>query len=106
MSCASAGNCSAGGYTDNAGKQEAFVVSEVNGMWDNAVKVPGTAALNTGDNAQVTPVSCAAAGYCAGCRYAAGSGNFQAFLVSDIDGGWGKAEESARNRVRCDGRTS
>ena len=32
MSCASAGNCSAGGYyTDSSGHRQAFVVSEVNG---------------------------------------------------------------------------
>jgi hypothetical protein len=32
VSCASAGNCSAGGdYTDGAGRQQAFVVAETNG---------------------------------------------------------------------------
>ena len=49
MSCASAGNCSAGGYyTDGAGHEQAFVVSEVNGTWGTAIEVPGTAALNAG----------------------------------------------------------
>ena len=75
MSCASAGNCSAGGYyTDSSGHQQAFVVSEVNGTWRNAMEVPGTAALNKGGDAQVTSVSCASAGNCsAGGCYVDGS---------------------------------
>jgi hypothetical protein len=38
VSCASPGNCSAGGdyYTDAAGHQQAFVVSEKNGSWGTA----------------------------------------------------------------------
>src|SRR5258706_548321 len=37
VSCASAGNCAAGGsYTDTAGHQQAFVVSERNGTWGEA----------------------------------------------------------------------
>ena len=44
MSCASAGNCSAGGYyIDGSGHQQAFVVSEANGTWQPADEVPGTA---------------------------------------------------------------
>ena len=50
VSCASAGNCSAGGsYTDSSGHLQAFVVSEVNGTWRTAKEVPGTAALNRAD---------------------------------------------------------
>ena len=45
VSCASAGNCSACGFYVNNGYQ-AFVVSEVNGIWHTAIEVPGTAALN------------------------------------------------------------
>jgi len=47
ISCASAGNCSAGGgYTDPHGDQQAFVVDQVSGTWHNAHEVPGTATLN------------------------------------------------------------
>ena len=72
MSCASAGNCSAGGwYTDSSGQVQALVVNEVNGTWKAAIEVPGTAALNTGGLAEVLSVSCASAGYCsAGGTYA------------------------------------
>jgi hypothetical protein len=49
VSCASAGNCSAGGvYAASAGNSQAFVVSQVNGAWHPAIEVPGIAALNQG----------------------------------------------------------
>jgi hypothetical protein len=49
LSCASAGNCSAGGYyADSADHEQAFVANETDGTWGNAEEVPGTAALNTG----------------------------------------------------------
>ena len=42
VSCASAGNCSAGGnYALNAKLSQAFVVSETNGKWGKAQTVPG-----------------------------------------------------------------
>ena len=95
VSCASAGNCSAGGvYEDSSGHRQAFVVNETNGTWGKAEEVPGTAALNTGGFAEVASVSCASAGNCsAGGDYIDGSGNPQAFVVSEANGTWGKAEE-------------
>ena len=100
VSCASAGNCSAGG-TYNAGSaggfaQGAFVISEVNGTWGKAREVPGTAALNTGGNANVTSVSCASAGNCsAGGWYTTTGASVpqQAFVVTQANGIWGKAKE-------------
>ncbi len=65
VSCASAGNCSAGGvYTDHRGHWQAFVVSLKKGIWGTAEEVPGTAALNTGGSAAISSVSCASAGRC------------------------------------------
>src|SRR5262249_51108574 len=67
-SCARAGNCGAGGiYLGRAGKFfhfQAFVVSETHGRWGRAQKVPGTAALNKGGDAQTSSVSCGSAGNC------------------------------------------
>jgi hypothetical protein len=81
VSCGSAGNCSAGGiYADNSGRRQAFVVGQVNGTWDKAIEVPGTAALNPGGNARTASVSCASAGECsAGGTTAGGS---EPFVVS------------------------
>src|SRR6266568_4361352 len=95
VSCAAAGSCAAGGfYIDGSGHTQAFVVSEAGGRWRTAIKVPGTAALNTGGVAQVRSVSCAAAGSCAaGGFYRVGPNREQAFVVSEAGGRWRKAIE-------------
>jgi myo-inositol catabolism protein IolC len=95
LSCASAGNCAAGGsYTDGTSLTQAFVVSERNGRWAKAIEIPGSAALNTGGNASVNSVSCGAAGNCAaGGFYRDGSSHFQAFVASERNGRWGQAVE-------------
>ena len=99
VSCASPGNCSAGGYyTDGGGHQQGFVVSEQNGRWGKAIEVPGLGALNKGRNAQVLSVSCASPGNCAAGGYYGNRSRFQCrhgrgFVVSERNGGWGKAIE-------------
>ena len=102
VSCTAAGYCSAGGYYDAglagdpARNLQAFVVDETSGTWGKAQPVPGAAALNVGANAQVTSVSCASPGNCAaGGTYAGATTALtqQAFLVTETDGTWGKAEE-------------
>ena len=94
LSCASAGNCAAGGfYTDAAGHEQAFVVAEANGVWGRAEQVPGTAALNQG-YALIEAVSCGSAGYCAaGGFYMSAAGGEQAFVVAEANGVWGRAEQ-------------
>src|SRR5215472_3484421 len=97
VSCASAGNCAAGGfYTDlgNPGHGQAFVVSEINGTWRKAIEVPGSGMLNKGGAAGVNSVSCASAGNCAaGGFYEHRSVSLQAFVVSERNGTWGTAIE-------------
>jgi hypothetical protein len=84
VSCASPGNCSAGGqYTDLAHHKEAFVVEEVRGTWRQVEEVPGMATLDKGANATIYSVSCAPTGNCsAGGLYTDVSGHQQAFVVS------------------------
>jgi hypothetical protein len=98
VSCASAGNCSAGGYyldgTDTGCCYQAFVVTQVNGIWGTAEEVPGTAALDAGEDAGLNSVSCAPAGGCsAGGHYTDGSGLAQAYIVNERNGTWRTAEE-------------
>jgi hypothetical protein len=97
LSCASAGNCSAGGYyTTSSGRSQAFVLTQRNGRWGREFEVPGTAALNQGGLAQVFSVSCASPGNCAaGGYYTDEHGHSQAFLVNQRDGRWGTAFEVA-----------
>src|SRR6266699_3172026 len=98
VSCPSAGNCSAGGFygyvKDNVWRHYAFVVKEVKGTWHTAIEVPGTATLNKDGNAWATSVSCASAGNCsAGGHYLDGAGNWQGFVVSEVNGTWHTAIE-------------
>jgi hypothetical protein len=75
VSCATAGNCAAGGvYTDSSGRAQALV----------AIEVPGTAALNQGGRAGFFSVSCASPGNCAaGGFYTDNSRHEQAFVVNE-----------------------
>ena len=95
VSCASAGNCAAGGsYEDSYGHSQFFVVSQRHGRWGTAIEVPGLAALNKGGYAGITPVSCGSAGNCAaGGYYFDRRGLLQGFVVSQRHGRWGTAIE-------------
>jgi hypothetical protein len=64
------------------------------GTWGAAQEVPGTGALNTGGEAVVSSVSCAAAGNCAaGGYYVDSAGHAQAFVASEVNGTWHTAIE-------------
>jgi hypothetical protein len=95
VSCTSAGNCGAGGtYKDGSGNYQAFIVDETDGTWGNAEEVPNSATLNAGGYGYVSSVSCTSAGNCgAGGAYTDGSGHDQGFVVDEIGGTWGNAEE-------------
>jgi hypothetical protein len=108
VSCTATGDCTAGGtyatgkatFTSPTGNSQAFVVDEKDGTWGTARKVPGSAALNTGGDAQVNSVSCASPGNCAAVGVYAPkktpSGQVpiqQAFIVNETRGTWGNAEE-------------
>jgi hypothetical protein len=95
LSCASPGNCSAAGYyTDGSSHSQAFVVNEHSGVWETAVEVPGTAALNSGENAATNSISCARAGSCSAAGYYTdGAGRSRAFVVDELGGGWHTAVE-------------
>jgi hypothetical protein len=100
VSCASRGSCAAVGfYKDRGGHQQGFVAVERNGVWGQAVEVPGLGALNTGGKSWVSSVSCASPGNCAaGGNYATDtSGHGQAFVVSETNGRWGTAQQVAAN---------
>ncbi len=87
MSCASAGNCSAGGTYDYGGYNAAFLVSEKNGVWGQGINVPGLSKVAR--DAYLTSVSCASAGNCAagGSYDGGGSG---AWVVREKNGVWGQ----------------
>jgi hypothetical protein len=95
VSCASAGNCTVGGsYRDGHNHGQAYVASERNGRWGNAIEIPGTAGLNAGGEAGVDSVSCPSAGNCTiSGGYTDGHGHGQVFVTSERDSRWGAAIE-------------
>ena len=61
VSCASAGNCAAGGvYDDSASAEHVFVAVQAGGAWANAQQLAGT-----GTRPTLSSVSCATPGNCA-----------------------------------------
>jgi hypothetical protein len=98
VSCASAGNCSLGGYYASTGRgsayEHAFVADEANGVWGTAQEVPGTSTLNVRHLAQVSSISCSSAGNCGvGGFYTDADSRQQAFVADETAGVWGQAEE-------------
>ncbi len=108
ISCGAVGQCAAGGtYSQDSVHYHAFVVSETNGSWGNAIEVRGAAILNSGDAAVVSSVSCAAAGECAAggysARYYTTAPSSRAFLVNETGGVWGNAIEVPGTATRKSG---
>jgi hypothetical protein len=93
VSCASRGNCAAGGsYTDDDKRVQAFAASEAHGSWRPAVQVPGIAALNGGGMAQLDSLDCPAADDCtAAGDYMPAAGPAALFVINQAGGGWQRA---------------
>ncbi len=92
VSCGTAGNCAAGGIYDERRDDQGngFVAVERNGRWQNAIPVPGLAALNKGRGVtQVLTISCAPAGICAaGGYYFDRSDHHTWFTALERNGRW------------------
>ena len=70
------------------------MVSEKNGVWGQAIAVPGLVALNQAGPAAVTQVSCGSAGNCvAGGSYSDSVSHQQGFVAIEKNGVWGQAIE-------------
>src|SRR5712691_862844 len=95
VSCASPGNCAAGGfYRDRHRHYQGFVAVERHGHWGQAIEVPGLGALNKGGEAAVAWVSCGSVGDCAaGGYYRDRHRHSQGFVAVERHGHWGRAIE-------------
>jgi hypothetical protein len=100
VSCASAGNCAADGTFTNSDRGNGlFVVSEVGGRWGRALLVPGTPADGFG-YPMMSSISCPSPGNCsAGGSYHTAH-SYQAFVVSQTSGRWGRAVHLAGAGIR------
>jgi hypothetical protein len=94
ISCASDGNCSAGGeYAPvEHGNTSIFVVNEVGGVWSNAVPL----ALPPSTAPKVWPnfrsISCSSAGNCGAVgSYRLRGNDWEVFVATESDGVWAKA---------------
>jgi hypothetical protein len=110
LSCASVGNCSAGGqYLVGTSTYEGFLINEVNGTWQAATEMELPAgALMAGKNGGVVAVSCRSAGNCsAGAAYLDGSSNYQALVLNEVAGQWRTGQKitlpTGNNTVGVDG---
>ena len=92
ISCPTAGFCAAAGfYRDGELDGHGFLVSEKNGVWGKAMKVPGVPAVSGGFSV-VDFVTCTKPGWCT----AAGTDddfheNPHAFVANETNGVWHKA---------------
>ena len=92
VSCASPGNCSAGGVYGVGYSSGAFVVSEKQGRWGPAERITGLPDLDASGNAEIESVSCGSPGNCSAGGYYDTSSTQQAFIVTERHGIWGAAE--------------
>jgi hypothetical protein len=97
LSCASTGNCTAvGTYDDGLAESQALLVTETNGMWQQAVKAqpPVDAALGpfkASNGGGLADVSCPSAGDCVAVGRYTGSGNIDhAVLFAETHGRWAR----------------
>jgi hypothetical protein len=93
VSCGSVGDCAAAGrYLDGARLSHAFVVNQVHGQWQTETDISGV--TDGSRDAEVSGVSCGAAGSCSVAGlYRDPAFNYQAFVVTERNGLWGKAIE-------------
>ena len=94
VSCASAGDCSAGGeFVNAAANREAFVVSSTGGTWGQATPVTFASGVQAAVHDDVIySMSCASAGNCTAVgQFLNSSSLFEAFTVSSTGGIWGEA---------------
>lgn len=90
VSCPSTGNCSAGGtYSVGAYQLLIFVANERDGVWGRARTIPDVGALETGDFATLSTISCATSGNCSAGGEFAGVGGSRAYVLDEVRGTWG-----------------
>jgi hypothetical protein len=91
VSCASPGNCAAGGYYTNGSGTGAFLSDERNGVWASAERVPGLDPFTP--QASINAISCVATGVCAAVGYYEDAHFGQhAFVIDEANGTWGSLE--------------
>ncbi|HET7014851.1 MAG TPA: hypothetical protein VFI65_13125 [Streptosporangiaceae bacterium] len=96
VSCSPAGSCAAGGfYHTGPSEVQPFVVTRPSGTWGTASPVKGVLALNAGQDAFITSLSCASGGNCSAAgSYTDSLGHGWPFVVSEKNAKWGTAVQA------------
>ena len=93
ISCISTGNCSAGGYYATILGTSAFVIDEVSGSWGSIQNVASV--LDTQSGGALNSISCTSIGNCSAAGQYKNNLGWQAFVVDEVGGIWGTAQEVA-----------
>ncbi len=90
ISCSSAGNCLAAGFYNGTKGTEPLAVTEKHGVWGSARAFPAIIAINDGQFAELTSVSCTLARNCTAVGFLFFSENGgEVFAMSQKNGIWG-----------------
>jgi hypothetical protein len=82
LSCPSAGNCTVSGfYTDASGNEQILVADQVNGIWSNAIRLPGPSSTGTSAGAHV---ACWAPAHCTAVGAVTTSGHLSALVATEL----------------------
>jgi hypothetical protein len=97
VSCASAGECAAGGdYTDASGHSQGLLLSESSNLWSAGMKAPLPADAGPNPSAFIDSVSCVSAGNCSAVgSYQDSSGHTQGLVLSESSGSWSTVIKAA-----------
>lgn len=95
VSCASPGNCAAGGdYLDSSGDQQALLETESGGIWTAGKPDLSRLSVAADPGAEIDSVSCPVAGGCTAIGYYEdGSYTYGGLLVNQLHGAWRPATE-------------
>lgn len=98
VACGAPGDCAVSGIyylpQGDGMVQLAFVASETDGVWGDAIPVPGLEALDTERQDAASSLSCPSAGNCTAVGfYTTSSGVMGAWVASEAAGVWGNAQE-------------
>lgn len=95
ISCSGAGDCLVAGTFETPGSHvHPFLISQISGKWGQSQLVPGLAALDLGNYASPSSVSCSGPGNCTvGGSYRDKSAHQHAWVASEVRWKWSRAHQ-------------
>jgi hypothetical protein len=92
LSCPAPGACTIGGFSQGKGGFHPFTATQHNGTWTRPRRIGGMTALHVAGSANLSTLSCAAAGQCAaGGTLNPSIASSHAYLATETGGHWARA---------------